>query len=326
MADLTIDGHTFSFVQKRLLGGSVYRSSDGSHYLRTGPAEHVATERENLRTLRGTGAPAPDVVAHGVLDDGNGWTLETSVGQTLFTSRFSKDESRTGAMQEESVDALFDIAVDFFRAQLETQTTIDRDAFRKLLFLDTSMRTNMPLSISTDLLQSAWGRAFDRVAVLPWGVVHGDFNPHNVLEGGVIDYEFSGIGPVYYDIVNMAPFCDWFEPGMHRFTFSNERMTKLLTRADDVVAAKGLPSVTEYVDDLAFLKVSWGATELYDGPFNETKVSYRGKWRREFRDWAAPRYLAGESFAVADFRREQEPAFVSRWGGAPGPDPELRLG
>ncbi len=113
--------------------------------------------------------------------------------------------------------------------------------------------------------------------LLPYVLTHGDFNPYNILEGGVIDFGSAFHGPAGYDIVtNMYHLYHFPKEGSYEmkrcFDFS-ERQRKIYFEEMNAIYRKAdLLKPTDFINDFIFCRTVWATVRMEQTP----KIQ---KWR-----------------------------------------------
>jgi len=87
----------------------------------------------------------------------------------------------------------------YAEAQLNTVTSkkFMKNEFRSMINYETVIKEIPRLDKK---ITEAMQRVESHIAVLPIVLTHGDFNPHNILENGVIDWERASYAPLGYDL------------------------------------------------------------------------------------------------------------------------------
>ena len=138
------------------------------------------------------------------------------------------------------------------------------------------------------------------------GVLQLDLNQFNILEGGVIDFELVGYGPIGYDLLFCSRWHRWFTSD----TTSQYHLNYLLSpeqvaEADAIVARYaekyGLPSPAKHMAAFTLIKSAWGltSTKTFDEEPESKQAFYR--YRARILTLCVDAYLKGEAIDPLTF-------------------------
>ena len=291
-----VQGKVFSFLKHRLNGGKVFVNRDGSEYLRTATSPEIADEVALTRGLYSRGFPVPEVLATGELEDGMAYYIEKSIGERVFGEIFREETSQHGRVGDEAFDAFVRIIMRYCEAQFDPKNAVprSRDALARLTELANVMRNNPPSPEIRQAFLEAHEQASGRVMSLPWAHVQYDFNPFNVLHGGIIDFEFAGSGPVGYDALTCAHFGRMWPKRRVAYVLTDDQIARYVADVDKIAIAKGLPAISSFANEFLVLKAIWSTAKEKASEDNPGSNPDFWEWRVKMRDWCIGQYVRGE--------------------------------
>jgi hypothetical protein len=291
-----VRGKTFRYIKDRLNGGKVFVNQDNTEYLRTADPAESAGEVCLANELRERGFPVPELLATGMLEDGTAYYVERSVGDRIFGDVFREETRSQGRVSDASFDDFVGVIKRYCAAQFDPNniTRADKAALGRLTEIENVMRNNPPSRGTEKMFAEAHDKACRKVMSLPWGYVQYDFNPFNVLRGGVIDFEFAGLGPVGYDAVTGVHFGRMWPRRRVAYVLTTDQIESYLTAVDEIAIAKGVPAVSSHANDFLVLKAIWATSKEKASEANPLSNPDFWEWRVKMRDWCIERYLRGE--------------------------------
>ncbi len=297
------------FVKERgaiARSGSVYCSSDGKLYLRTGEAAAVRAEAEFGREMSLQEFPVPEVIEIGQFPGGLGFFIETSVGTENFGDALEREYAATGGIGDVTFAAFCKISLRFLAAQIspvsrQSGPSQTRDGIQ----IANVLHQNPEL---TGLLEQAVTQAEQRIQALPLVLTHGDLSPFNILPGGVIDFEERFVAPAGLDAVTCIAFQKlWDHPlpdgagTMRLWDFDTGQTADFLAQADAIFAAQGLPALSDHFDDFLMLKAIWALS--HERPDDlQSPQARRWLWRKRVAVYCAECVLADKPIDSKSFR------------------------
>lgn len=285
-----IDGERFEFFRARRGGVAIYASPGRLKYLRLGDPVLVAKELSFHKKLLARGFPVAPILSGGTIDSADYW-IEASLGQEHFGTIFSKDVRDFGKISNASFQAFLEIVVKVHDAQerLIHDCPYDFALLAKSVGFD-GMLQELPQE--TGKLQAAWVKTERALKDHPQSVTHGDFTPHNILPGGVIDFGDHFEGPVGFDMVNVLTTSFWFPKSgteyVRESAFTNEQVERFFAAVGTFKTPHGVMRLEDVFDVLFFLKSTWWAVRNDSAP----KLQI---WRYARYLEVVERYLAGDS-------------------------------
>ena len=271
-SQLTIDGKDYTLVSQQRARTAVYRSSDA--YLRIGPPDVIAANLAVHRLMEQAKFPVARILAEGRLDDRT-YFVEEALGET-YRMLFSREYERDGVVHDETFSHFAGIVGKFFTAQAATSATGDPGELARGIHLGI-MQDELPQYASR--IQARFDLALERMKALPYVLTHGDFNPSNIAQRGVLDLEDSFAAPLGFDIASALITIDWFpDAGDYeyeaRWRFSAGQKTAYVRMFDAMFADRGFIGFTPYLQELAFCRALWLTARMHQWPKTQ-------KWRYE---------------------------------------------
>ncbi|MCL4391957.1 aminoglycoside phosphotransferase family protein [Patescibacteria group bacterium] len=286
---LTINGRTFEHVRTRdHTPVSIFKSGD--LFLRKGPEKLLEEEIAFHRTLLEYDFPVPRILKEGDLD-GEHYYIETSLGEKPFGEMFIEDTKNHGEISEDHFKKFLEVAEKFAKAQLATRSEYrNEESFYSGLGLQSNIE-ELP-KLKEDTLR-AFDKVKEKLKPFPYVLTHGDFNPYNILEKGVIDFGSAFHGPAGYDIIANIyhvynfPKEDGYEK-KRRFDFSERQRETYLEKMNTIYRKMGLPEPTGFANDLIFCRTIWATVR-------NGKIPKIQKWRYDRFGKILAAYLRDES-------------------------------
>ena len=125
-------------------------------------------------------------------------------------------------------------------------------------------------------IKSRFDRAVNHLSELPFVLTHGDFNPFNTHQKGIIDLENSSWAPFGYDIVSAIGTNEYFpfakNIGANDFEFisgykfSENQKDAYLGLFDTQLGRLNLLPLTSYADGLMFMRAIWLLVRMHKWP------------------------------------------------------------
>ncbi len=171
-------------IKERPLGGTVEKH--GNFYRKSGPG--ISDEIRVGEELYRLGFPVPEIV-----EVGDGYFVETEIeGSSML-----EDPNPRLSLYKGVLDSLL-------RAQLSNPQEPTQATLESGIHLPNVLDENPELARTGSKFKSALNFSLDLSMQTPWSVSHGDLTPPNIFPGGIIDWQFSFKGPVFYDILSLA--------------------------------------------------------------------------------------------------------------------------
>lgn len=297
------------FVKERgaiARSGDVYRSFDGSFYLRTGKVNAIRSEAAFGRMAWQKGFPVPEVTEIGQLPNGLGYFVEKSAGAENFGNLLHGEYAVTGSISDETFSSFSAISLQFLTAQVNPSCRqTGPSELRGGIQMANVLHQNPDLA---GLLGQTVTKAETRLQGLPLVLTHGDLSPFNILPGGVIDFEERFAAPAGLDAVTAIAFQRLWDhpmPGgtgtMRLWDFTPQQVADFLSQADAVFTAQGFPALSVYFDDFLMLKAIWALS--YEKPDDlQSPQVRRWLWRKRVAVYCAECVLAEKPIESGSFR------------------------
>jgi hypothetical protein len=273
---LIIEGKVYTFVKNRNhVPVSIYKSS--TEYLRIGPKELLLKEIDYQKTLLGFGFPVPEIIKEGAYED-QYYFIEPSLGERHFSQIFKANLSDVNTVSNTDFAVFLALIKKYAEAQLKTVTASKfiPSEVEGMIKYDVVVNELPNLEkMTTEAMRKAEGR----IATLPIALTHGDFNPHNILEAGVIDWERASYAPLGYDLAtNISQIFFFPLRGEYEYiggyTYSREQIDQYWKEMDALYTANGFPKVSEYATDFIFCRTIWSVVRMDRWP-NIQRWRYR---------------------------------------------------
>ncbi len=264
---IEIEGKKFEFVVLQRQGETAVYKTDGE-YLRIGKPEHVKKDLDLHKKMEAFGFPVAPLVAEGD-HDGMYYFIESSLGEKHLGKLFAEDVSERGQISEENFQTFLSITERFALAQLKTATNVQSfEEFAEGFQLSTILAE---LPHEAERIRRRYASAVERLAVLPFVITHGDFNPNNMYGNGVIDLEDSFYAPFGYDPVTAIVHINYFPDSESYEYFARYRFTEGQVRGyyaalDGIAASSGLPPLSGFAEDFEFARAVWSSVNMKEWP------------------------------------------------------------
>ena len=271
---LTIDGQAFQLLGTQRGGASVYRGV--GTYLRIGDSETIARDLALHRTMEKARFPVAQIVQEGTLAH-RSYFLELSLGDASFRALFEKDIDDASAISAAKFKSFLSVSKQLMGAQTKmADGPWDVEEFAWGVKLTTLCRE---LPAHADEIRARFVKAAKRLSVLPKTLLHGDNNPANMYQGGVIDLEDSFYGPLGYDQIAALMSIEWSPVRRDyefyaQYRFSDEQKKEYLKMVDTLGKKAGVAALSEHADDLAFCRALWLCAGMQEWPMTQ-------QWRFE---------------------------------------------
>ena len=304
-----IDGQTFEIVKAtRLREGMVIKS--GNVYGRVGPKQSTLEEQIHTEALYNRGFPVSEVVSSGDVGDGEWYFTEKSLGDKTFHEMFNSEYQQNGQVSSATFDAYLAVIDAYTNAQVKPsnhsdislQNFIERFAPNSRIY-----PSYIYFGYDFDEYKHALKLASEKLQSAAMGVLQFDLNPFNILEGGVIDFELVGYGPIGLDVLISARWgSSWFTDYPSRYPvaykLSQDQIAKSDTLVDDIATNSGLEKPTNYLQEFLLFKSAW-ALQSDEGPKTDMpadKLAF-GRFRANVLHATVGSYLQGKEIDPLTF-------------------------
>lgn len=280
---ITVDGTTYDFIKKRIYQPVAIYGNDEA-VLRIGPEDIIEKEIRFQEDLINHDFPVPHILRRGKLE-GMSYFTEESFGGKHMGDVLKEDFEKNGCVSDSNFGIILALAERLVEAQLKAAKNNNPESF----FLGIHMNTIIEeLPEWKDEIERCFEKCVAKTKDLPFVLTHGDFNPHNFFERGIIDFGSSFEAPLGYDTVSCIFHSLNFPTSpssemVRSYEFSEKQIDEYLNVVDKLHKKHGLPPVTNYVDDFIFARAVWSVVGMEGFPvirewriqhFKETMEAY----------------------------------------------------
>ncbi|MDD5050708.1 MAG: phosphotransferase [Candidatus Pacebacteria bacterium] len=288
--EITVLGKSYTHVRTRhQVPVSIYKGN--GTFLRIGPKELIEKEVQFHKKLVHFGYPMARIISEGQYED-KSYFIENSLGEFHFGQLCAEDFAKNGSVSDFLFQSLLAITKKYAEAQLQTASKdpFNEEAFQKLIQFETILKEAPHLKEKSE---SCMKKVESHIKELPTVITHGDFNPHNIFEKGVIDWERTAHAPAGYDLVtNITQIFFFPHEGnyeyMGKYVFSKQQVGLYWSEIDALYESKGLPKLSDYANDFIFCRSVWSVVRMEKWPNIQ-------KWRYTLHEKIMDVYLKGEN-------------------------------
>lgn len=267
---IEIEGTTYSLVKNRVHTPdiAIYSSGTASTYLRIGPAAKIEEERKQHEQLYKAGFPVAEISGSGKLKS-KAYYIEKSLGFQTISDLFAEDVKEYGYITESNFSKFVELSTIFAKAQLSVPSK--KASFKEFTdgFYLASVQKELPAE--RELITRTFDKIEQKLAVLPFVPSHGDFNPSNMFEKGVIDLEYFHQAPFGYDLVS-ALYTTYFFPKdasfemVRRYEFSKYQRATFIHSMNKLSLENQIPQFTEFTGEFILCRAIFMAALMQDTP------------------------------------------------------------
>ena len=264
---ITIGGKTFELLRVQRRGASGVYKGNGE-YLRIGEPGIIHRHLNIHRKMEEAGFPVAPLVEESEWN-GKAYFIEKSVGDKRLGDAFAEDWNSSGTISAEHFKKFMTIVERYAKAQLRAPRA--RGSIEHLargIRLD-DLCNELPEHAIR--IREKFKDAFARVTIFPSVITHGDLNPQNLYEHGVIDLEDSFYAPVGYDPICALIHINFFPDSREyeyfaRYRFTSEQRAQYLAMLDTLFTKAELPRVSKYVHEFEFCRAVWCSVGMQKWP------------------------------------------------------------
>jgi hypothetical protein len=254
---LTIDGQSFQLLGTQRGGAAVYRGE--RDYLRLGETQSIERDLALHRLMEKSKYPVPQILAEGELGNRK-YFIESAAGARSFRAVFEEDMDSARMVTGIHFDQFLEVVKKLYAAQKKkSDGTWDKDEFADGIRLPMLLAE---LPSHANVIRQRFNDTADRLARLPKTLTHGDCNPANMYEGGIIDLEDSFYGPLGYDMVSALRSIEW-SPEIRSYEFYAQYR---FSDAQKAAYLKAFRTIAPHAEDLAFCRAVWLCTGMHEWP------------------------------------------------------------
>lgn len=309
-----IRNETFSVVKpERLLPGMVLRSQERPVYARLGPTSSTLEQQIHTVSLYERGFPVAKVLESGKKDESTWYFTEESLGDKTFSEQFKDEYQLNGAISDETYHRYFSVLKKYTEAQFDSRnrTSVSIEDFLNSAIANETILANfIELGGDTDRYLAAIQKAATELHDYPMGVLQYDLNPFNILDGGVIDFELVGYGPIGYDILFCSRWHRWFTSDPSAKYHLNYRLSKeQIDQTDQLLETfaneHSLPNPSSHFGAFALIKSAWGfsSNKRIDTEPESKRAFYT--YRAKILEHCIDHYLADKLIDTEVFQDQQ---------------------
>lgn len=295
-----LESKGWKFVKAREYQNTfIFKSSDENEYLHFGDSAKIKRVIELQTDLHKKGYPVAPILKVGNLGSFL-YMVESSLGERTYGEIFEK------GIESQAFKLFCDMASTYLEAQVKNQLPPHTSfSVRKDVMAENVIQENSDLDLN--LINSSLDKLQDRLQKLPFTYSHGDFAARNILEKGVIDFEFSSIAPLGLDVFTACGMESFWmfkdENGkIHaKFSFDEDNLDYLVKILNEICSKYNLDMLLEYQSDFILYKAFWSTAHERQQAIksgNETKW----KFRRAVLMYCIEKYLKDEKINPLDFR------------------------
>ena len=264
---LIIEGDTYTLVKVRNHAPiSIYKGKDS--FLRIGPEDLIQQEVDYHMNLVRYGFPVPNIISRGT-HLGLHYYIESSIGEEHLGQTFARN-SVDSLVSNSNFALLLDVVKKFAQAQINTTgaQTYQFSDFTNLIQVDTIL-AELPV-LAPDTMKAV-SLVEKNVTSLPAVLTHGDFNPYNLFEDGVIDWERGSFAPFGYDLITNIVQSFFFPLGNDYefsalYRFSKDQVGEYWRQLDLVCAEHGVDTLSQRRNDFIFCRSIWSVVRMEKWP------------------------------------------------------------
>ncbi|MEZ4860261.1 MAG: phosphotransferase [Caldilineaceae bacterium] len=251
MSILQINKQTYRLVcGDRCRGRAVYRGP--AAYLRIGLPAVIEHEITIHRRLLALGFPVAPLLQTG-FQDGQPFFIEAALGDAVWGDSLEAETHAYGTVRESSFAGLLALILRWTEAQLQTLAPAETHADLAATVRLADVERLLPEHIL--LTRQVFARAQQRLTVFPVVLTHGDFHPHNLCPGGVIDLEFVHWSVAGYDAITGLFADDLLPPDPTDYRYTATQLANARTAIDALFQRYHLPPPTHYLADFRLCRM-----------------------------------------------------------------------
>lgn len=234
----------------RFKGRAVYRGPDT--YLRIGLPAVIEHEITIHRRLLALGFPVAPLLQTGG-QDGQPFFIESALGDAVWGDSLEVETHAHGTVRESSFADLLALVLRWTETQLQNLAPAETCA--NLAATVRLADAERLLPAYTLLTRQVFERAQQRLAVFPVVLTHGDFHPHNLCPGGVIDLEFVHWSVAGYDALTGLFANDLFPPDPADYRYTTDQLANARAAIDALFQRYRLPPPSHYLADFRLCRM-----------------------------------------------------------------------
>jgi hypothetical protein len=277
----------------------IFKSPDEKRYLHFGDSTKIQRVIELQTNLYKKGYPVAPILKVGNLNNFS-YMLESSLGEQTYGEIFEK------GIESQTFKLFCDIISTYFEAQIRNQLPPPISfSVRKEVMAENVIQENSDLDLN--LINSSLDKLQSRIQKLPFTYSHGDFAARNILEKGVIDFEFCSVAPLGLDVFTACEIESFWmfknENGkIHaKFSFDKDNLSYIAKVLNEICSKHNLDVLFEYQNDFILFKAFW-STAYERQQAIKSKNETKWKFRRTVLMYCIEKYLKDQKINPLDFR------------------------
>jgi len=277
----------------------IFKSPDEKRYLHFGDPLKIKQVIDIQKNLYKKGYPISPVLKTGNFGKFS-YLLEPSLGNETYGDIFTR------GIEGQMFQSFCNTVKTYFEAQAKNQLPPPMHfEVRKEVMAGNVIEENPDLDLT--LIESALDKLQHRLETLPFTYSHGDFAARNILDDGVIDFEFYSIAPIGLDVFNVcavenfwmfkkssAEFCA-------KFCFEQYHQEYLIQVLGKVCSEHSLYRLLEYQNDFILFKAFWSMAYERQQAINSGDET-KWRFRRAVLMHCIEKYLKDENINTFDFQ------------------------
>jgi hypothetical protein len=254
---IVVEDISFNLVKvQRDKKSAVYKSKDGSKFLRIGEKSKMDRDLNRHKGMIDGNLPVSKIISQGAIGMYE-YFLEESLGDNLLGSLFKKDFESLGKISDENFNRLIQISTQLLQSQIENSVkTRNWSEVAKGIHLDWIIEELPELK---EKITKRYEMSMSALDMLPFSMVHGDYNPYNILEGGIIDFEDGFYAPVIFDVGATLLYAKNFPLELEvkleingGYRYSDGQIQAYADAIDNVMETNNLPKFSDKKDSVEF--------------------------------------------------------------------------
>jgi aminoglycoside/choline kinase family phosphotransferase len=236
--------------------------------LRLGDKSQIARDLMQHRAMEAAKYPVAPIISEGELGT-NGYFIEKSLGPKSFRAMFQEDCTEHPRILDEHFNEFVQVVKKLYGAQIKARTPDWNISDFAAGVNVTKLSKELPAY--REQIEDKFVEAVERLKKLPGVLNHGDCNPSNIYEDGIIDLEDSFVGPLGYDIVSALMSIEW-SPRTRlyefyaQYRFTDEQRAAYMKAMTTLGAKAKIPALGTFFNDLAYCRALWLCSGMQEWP------------------------------------------------------------
>lgn len=277
----------------------IFKSPDENKYLHFGDPLKIKQIIDVQTNLYKKGYPVSPILKTGNFGKYS-YLLESSLGYESYGDIFANN------IESQTFQSFCATIKTYFEAQAKNQLSSPVNFnVRKEVMADNIIQENSDIDLT--LINLALDKLQQRLQELPFTYSHGDFAARNILDKGVIDFEFYSIAPIGLDVFTVCAMENFwmfknenreFHARFHYEQHHNEYLIKVLSK---VCSEYNLDRLLEYQNDFILFKAFWSTAHEKQQAIDSGDDT-KWRFRRAVLMYCFEKYLKDEKIDPSDFQ------------------------